>query len=105
MKNAIQSTMKGGGRFATFPGAESERPLLYEKKVPNNLKQVVKDLGGKDAGFTIQDIQLQKPDGSPVMVHGVTWSPEAAARVLKEGVKFRHGGSVERQSDDNRRYL
>jgi cell fate (sporulation/competence/biofilm development) regulator YlbF (YheA/YmcA/DUF963 family) len=105
MKNAIQSTMKGGGRFATFPGAESERPLLYEKKVPNNLKQVVKDLGGKDAGFTIQDIQLQKPDGSPVKVHGVSWTPEAAARILKEGVKFRHGGSVERQSDDNRRYL
>jgi hypothetical protein len=97
--------MKSGGRFATFPGAESDKPLLYEKKVPNNLKQVVKDLGGKEAGFDIRNIQLQDKDGNPIVVHGVTWGPQAAAKVLKEGVKFRHGGSVERQSDDNRRYL
>jgi hypothetical protein len=105
MKNSIQATMRDGGSFATFPGAESAQAQLYEKKVPINLKQVVKDLGGEKAGFEIRNIQLQDQGGNPVMVHGVTWSPEAATRVLKEGVKFRHGGSVERQSDDNRRYL
>jgi len=105
MKNSIQATMRDGGSFATFPGAESKQSQLYEKKVPINLKQVVKDLGGEKAGFEIRNIQLQDKDGNPILVHGVAWTPEAAAKVLKEGVKFRHGGSVERQSDDNRRYL
>lgn len=105
MKNSIQATMRSGGRFATFPGAESAQAGLYEKKVPINLKQVVKDLGGEKSGFEIKNITLQDKDGNPVLVHGVAWSPEAADRVMREGVKFRHGGSVERRPDDNRRYL
>ena len=40
-----------------------------------------------------------------MLSEAIVWSPEAAARILKQGVRFSHGGSVERRPDDNRRYL
>ena len=123
-KNAIVAAMQRGKEFVSFPGAESTQSQLYAK-LPNNLKQVVKDLG---PGFEIRQIELPKlgkpkgtasvaadgtitrptaPDysGEPLVTLGVTWSPEAAARILKTGVPFAKGGMVERQTDDNRRYL
>lgn len=98
MKNAVQSAMKDGKRFATFPGAESAQPQLYVGKIYPNLKQVVKDMGGEKAGFEIRQIELPPDkDGNPVTAWGVVWSPEAAARIVEKGVPFAKGGMVERQ--------
>jgi hypothetical protein len=110
MKNAIYSAMKDGKNFATFPGAESAQAQLYEGKVMPNLKQIAKDLGGDKAGISVTPIQLPpatkgNTPGVPVTAWGITWSPEAAARITKTGMPFAKGGSVERQPDDNRRYL
>ena len=106
MKNAIHAAMKDGKSFATFPGNESSKPQLYVGKVLPNLKQVIKDLGGEKAGFELRQIELP-PDkhGNPITATGVVWSPEAAARIVEKGVPFAKGGSVERLSADNRRYL
>ena len=106
MKNAIHAAMKDGKSFATFPGNESAKPQLYAGKVLPNLKQVIKDLGGEKAGFELRQIELP-PDkhGNPITATGVVWSPEAAARIVEKGVPFAKGGSVERLSADNRRYL
>jgi hypothetical protein len=104
MKNAIQAAMRKGDQFATFPGAESSQAQLYER-VPNNLKQVIKDLGGEKSGLEKLSITLKDASGNPIMVQGVTWSPEAAARILENGIPFAKGGMVERNTSDNRRYL
>ena len=106
MKNAIQSAMRDGKSFATFPGNESAKPQLYVGKVTPNLKQVIKDLGGEKSGLELRQIELPPDkDGRPITATGVVWSPEAAARIMKTGVPFAKGGSVERLSADNRRYL
>jgi hypothetical protein len=110
MKNAIYSAMKDGKNFATFPGEESAQAQLYVGKVMPNLKQIAKDLGGDKAGISVTPIQLPpatkgNAPGVPVTAWGITWSPEAAARITKSGMPFAKGGMVERQPDDNRRYL
>lgn len=110
MKNAIYSAMKDGKNFATFPGEESAQAQLYVGKVMPNLKQIAKDLGGDKAGISVTPIQLPpatkgNAPGVPVTAWGITWSPEAAARITKSGMPFAKGGMVERRSDDNRRYL
>jgi hypothetical protein len=104
IKNAIQSTMRSGQDFVTFPGKESSQAKLYEKVLPN-LKQAVKDLGGEKAGFDIKPITLPNPSGDSPTVWGVVWSPETAAKIMQKGVPFNKGGMVERQPTDNRRYL
>ena len=101
VKNAIVAAMQRGKEFISFPGKESSQAQLYEK-LPGNLKQVVKDLG---PGFEIRPIELPVGDVDAINTLGVTWSPEAAARILKTGVPFNKGGMVERKTDDNRRYL
>jgi hypothetical protein len=110
MKNAIYSAMKDGKNFATFPGEESAQAQLYVGKVMPNLKQIAKDLGGDKAGISVTPIQLPpatkgNAPGVPVTAWGITWSPEAAARITQTGMPFAKGGMVERRSDDNRRYL
>jgi hypothetical protein len=100
-KNAIVAAMQRGKEFISFPGKESSQAQLYEK-LPGNLKQVVKDLG---PGFEIRPIELPVGDVDAINTLGVTWSPEAAARILKTGVPFNKGGMVERKADDNRRYM
>jgi len=104
MKNAIQSTMRAGQDFVTFPGKESTQAKLYEKVLPN-LKQAVKDLGGEKAGFDIKPITLPNPSGDSPTVWGVVWSPETATKIMQKGVPFNKGGMVERKADDNRRYM
>jgi len=104
IKNAIQSTMRSGQDFVTFPGKESSQAKLYEKVLPN-LKQAVKDLGGEKAGFDIKPITLPNPSGDSPTVWGVVWSPDTAAKIMQKGVPFNKGGMVERKTDDNRRYL
>jgi len=104
IKNAIQSSIRSGQDFVTFPGKESSNPKLYEKLLPN-LKQAVKDLGGEKAGFDIKPITLPNPGGTEPTVWGVVWSPETAAKAIEKGVPFNKGGMVERKTDDNRRYM
>ena len=104
IKNAIQSSIRAGQDFVTFPGKESKQAQLYEKLLPN-LKQAVKDLGGEKAGFEIKPITLPNPTGDSPTVYGVIWSPETAAKAIEKGVPFNKGGMVERKTDDNRRYL
>ena len=104
IKNAIQSSIRAGQDFVTFPGKESDKPKLYEKLLPN-LKQAVKDLGGEKAGFEIKPITLPNPTGDSPTVYGVIWSPDTAAKAIEKGVPFNKGGMVERQTNDNRRYL
>jgi len=104
IKNAIQSSIRAGQDFVTFPGKESKQAQLYEKLLPN-LKQAVKDLGGEKAGFEIKPITLPNSTGDSPTVYGVIWSPETAAKVIEKGVPFNRGGMVERKTDDNRRYL
>ena len=130
-KNAVIAGIQRGKNFVAFPGAESDQAQLYEK-LPRNLDQIIKDLG---PGFIRQIVELPLPEGvhytklyqmnaagtlkyptdargmvlqdepGRMLSEAIVWSPEAAARILKQGVRFRHGGSVERQPSDNRRYL
>jgi hypothetical protein len=130
-KNVVLSGIKRNKNFVAFPGAESDQAQIYEK-LPRNLEQVVKDLG---PGFELQMVEVPLPagvhhtklykmekagtlkfptdangivikDAPPVMMsHAIVWGPEAAARIMKQGVRFNEGGMVERQPDDNRRYL
>ena len=130
-KNVVLSGIKRNKNFVAFPGAESDQAQIYEK-LPRNLEQVVKDLG---PGFELQMVEVPLPEGvhhtklyrmgqagtlkfptdangivikdaPPVMMSpAIVWGPEAAARIMKQGVRFATGGMVERQPDDNRRYL
>ena len=130
-KNAVIAGVKRGKSFVAFPGAESDQAQLYEN-LSNNLDKIIKDLG---PGFEKQMVELTLPKnvhhkklgqmisagtvkyptdarGMPLtdepgrmLSEAIVWNPEAAARILKQGVRFNHGGSVERQPDDNRRYL
>lgn len=130
-KNVVLSGIKRNKNYVAFPGAESDQAQIY-KKLPRNLEQVVKDLG---PGFELQMVEVPLPagvhhtklykmekagtikfptdangiaikDAPPVMMApAIVWGPEAAARIMKQGVRFATGGMVERQPDDNRRYL
>ena len=100
-KNAIIGAIQQGKSFVAFPGIESAQAQLY-KKLPRNLKDVVKDLG---PGFELRDITLTDASGRRVMHNAVVWGPEAAARLQKKGVPFKDGGLVERRPDDSRKYL
>lgn len=116
MKTAIQSAMRAGKNFVTFPGKESMQPTLYEK-IPNNLKQVVKDMG--TTGLEIRPIELPPttreikdrhgnithPLGQPLTAYGLVWSPEAAQRIMQSGVPFAKGGSVDKSNTDYRAYI
>ena len=101
-KNAVMGALRRGKQGITFPGAESEQAQLYEK-LPNNLRQVVKDLG---PGFELVPniIQETKRKGQ-ISNWGIVWDPETAQNVLKAGVRFNKGGLVEKNHDDNRRFL
>jgi hypothetical protein len=101
MKNAISAAINRGDQFVTFPGQESAKPKLYES-LRDNLKQVAKDLG---PGFEIRPFTFKDAEGKELQHWGITWGPEAAQRVQKQGVPFKDGGLVERRPDDSRKYL
>lgn len=101
-KNAVMGALRRGKQGITFPGAESNQAQLYEK-LPNNLRQVVKDLG---PGFELVPNIVQDTAGKGQISNwGIVWDPETAQNVLKAGVRFNKGGSVEKNYDDNRRFL
>ena len=100
-KNAIAAAINRGKSFVAFPGPESSQPQLYEK-LPNNLKQVVKDLG---PGFEVRMIELPQRQTSADSTAGlkshvaIVWGPEAADRIKKQGVSFKDGGPVDANAE------
>jgi hypothetical protein len=101
IKNAVIGAMQRGKSFISFPGAESKQAKLYEK-LPNNLKQVLKDLG---EGFEVMPLVLKDKKGVERSHLTLIWDDNTAQRLLNNGVKFKKGGMVEKSSIDNRRYL
>jgi hypothetical protein len=93
-KNVISAAIRRGDNFVAFPGAESSQAQLYEK-LPNNLKQVVKDLG---PGFDINQVTLTDNNGVERMHRAVVWDQKAAERIRSEGVPFKHGGLVDKNT-------
>lgn len=94
-KNVIAAAVNRGDSFVAFPGAESAQSQLYEK-LERNLKQVVKDLG---PGFEYTLITLPNPSGGDDRMHkAVIWGPEGAARLKKQGVPFKDGGLVDKNT-------
>ena len=89
-KNVISAAINRGVNFVAFPGAESKQAQLYEK-LPNNLRQVVKDLG---PGFEFRPVTLKTPEGQEITHSAVVWGPEAANRIKQKGVPFKDGGEV-----------
>ena len=95
VKNAVAAASEMGMNFVAFPGAESAQAQLY-KNLPNNLKQVVKDLG---PGFEYRSITLSGPKGE--MMHpAIVWNPDGAPadRIRNQGIPFRDGGEVRRST-------
>ena len=93
-KNAVAGAIERGANFVAFPGAESAQAQLYEK-LPNNLKQVVKDLG---PGFEYRSVTLQSSNGTPIMHPAIVWGPEGVAKTKKEGIPFKKGGLVDKNT-------
>jgi hypothetical protein len=93
-KNAVAGAIDRGANFVAFPGAESAQAQLYEK-LPNNLKQVVKDLG---PGFEYRSVTLQSSNGTPIMHPAIVWGPEGVAKTKKEGIPFKKGGMVDKNT-------
>ena len=90
IKNVIGAAARRGDSFVAFPGVQSMQPQLY-KNLPNNLKQVLKDLG---PGFDVRMVTLPNKNGEPFTHPAVVWGPEAAARVTQKGIPFAQGGEV-----------
>jgi hypothetical protein len=89
-KNVIAAAIQMGKNFVAFPGAESAQAQLYEK-LPNNLKQVVKDLG---PGFEYRSVTLKDKDGKEYMHPAIVWDRYGAGQVLSQGIPFKKGGEV-----------
>ena len=93
-KNVVAAAISRGDNFVAFPGAESKQQQLYEN-LGNNLKQVVKDLG---PGFELRDVTLKALDDQERMHRAIVWGPVASERTVQEGVKFKHGGLVDKNT-------
>jgi hypothetical protein len=93
-KNAVAAAVNRGVNFVAFPGAESAQSQLYEN-LPNNLKQVVRDLG---PGFEYRSVTLKTPDGKDIMHPAIVWGPEGVAKTKKEGIPFKKGGAVDKNT-------
>jgi hypothetical protein len=102
IKAAVSSAMQRGLGFVALPSQQfSSQKQLYER-LPQNAKEVVKDLG---EGFTLQQINLRNRSGEfPVLA--ITWDQSTAEgreglnRVITRGVPFKHGGEVTTDPED-----
>lgn len=107
IKAAVASAAQRGLNFVALPSQlYSGQPQLYER-LPQNARDVVKDLG---EGFALQQINLRNRAGEfPVLA--ITWDQSTAEgreglnRVLTRGVPFKHGGEVTTQPDDLKNLL
>lgn len=108
IKNAVAAAMQRGDEFVAFPVTKgpgaSKQAQLYER-LPFNAKQVIKDLGGEKLGFELRLMDLPMNNETNAQTVGLFWGKPAREHVMKTGVPFAKGGSVERKTSDNRRYL
>lgn len=101
LKNAVHAGIQRGKNGVLFPGSDSAQAQLYEK-LPNNIRSVLKDLG---PGFEMRKVPLQYENGSTIDRYGIFWKDDAAQRVSKEGVRFKKGGMVDKNDDENQKYI
>lgn len=113
MKTAVHSAMDRGMNFVAFTIPErpySSQPQLYER-VPQNARDVVKDLG---EGFRLEQIRMRSPrdySSNSFPVLAITWDQSTAEgregvnRIRTQGLPFRHGGEVTTQPDDLKNLL
>ena len=113
MKTAVHSAMDRGMNFVAFTIPErpySSQPQLYER-VPQNARDVVKDLG---EGFRLEQIRMRSPrdySSNSFPVLAITWDQsttegrEGVNRIRTQGLPFRHGGEVTTQPDDLKNLL
>jgi hypothetical protein len=101
LKNAVSAGIQRGKNGVLFPGSDSKQAQLYEK-LPNNIRAVIKDLG---PGFEMRKVPLQYENGSTMDRYGIFWQDDAAKRISKEGVRFKNGGMVDKNDDENQKYI
>ena len=101
LKNAVHAGIQRGKNGVLFPGSDSAQAQLYEK-LPNNIRSVLKDLG---PGFEMRKVPLQYENGSTIDRYGIFWKDDAAQRISKEGVRFKKGGMVDKNDDENQKYI
>jgi hypothetical protein len=101
LKNAVSAGIQRGKNGVLFPGSDSAQAQLYEK-LPNNIRAVIKDLG---PGFEMRKVPLQYENGSTMDRYGIFWQDDAAKRISKEGVRFKNGGMVDKNDDENQKYI
>jgi hypothetical protein len=101
VKNAVTAGIQRGKNGIILPGSDSKQAQLYEK-LPNNIRAVIKDLG---PGFEMRKIPLKYEDGSTIERYGIFWKDDAAKRIDKEGVRFKKGGMVDTNDDENQKYI
>jgi hypothetical protein len=101
VKNAVTAGIQRGKNGIILPGSDSKQSQLYEK-LPNNIRSVVKDLG---PGFEMRKVPLKYEDGSTIERYGIFWKDDAAKRIDKEGVRFKNGGMVDKNDDENQKYI
>jgi hypothetical protein len=101
VKNAVTAGIQRGKNGIILPGSDSKQAQLYEK-LPNNIRAVIKDLG---PGFEMRKVPLKYEDGSTIERYGIFWKDDAAKRISKEGVRFKNGGMVDKNDDENQKYI
>ena len=101
LKNAVYAGIQRNKNGVLFPGSDSSQAQLYEK-LPNNIRSVLKDLG---PGFEMRKVPLQYENGSTIDRYGIFWKDDAAKRISKEGVRFKEGGMVDKNDDENQKYI
>jgi len=111
IKTAVKSAMDRGMNFVALTSPPlSAQPQLYEK-VPQNAKDVIKDLG---EGFRVEQIRMRSPkdwSSNSFPVLAITWDQqtsegrEGVNRIMTRGVPFKEGGEVTTQPDDLKNLL
>jgi hypothetical protein len=105
IKNAINGAIERGLNMVSFPYVESKESQLY-RNVPNNLRQVIKDLGGEKSGLELLMVEHKNGlTGKTYSSPAIRWGDETADRLRQTGIPFKKGGLVERKMDDNRTYV
>jgi hypothetical protein len=105
IKNAINGAIERGLSMVSFPSVESKEAQLY-RNIANNMRQVIKDLGGEKAGFELLMVEHKNGlTGKTYQSPAIRWGDETADKLRQTGIPFKKGGLVERKMDDNRTYL
>jgi hypothetical protein len=53
----------------------------------------------------MRKVPLKYEDGSTIERYGIFWKDDAAKRIDKEGVRFKNGGMVDKNDDENQKYI